>query len=147
MRLEGDYSVENISNGQNNSYTSLYLSQRYNNKEFLGALVVSNIISNLDTTAYAGGYYYLDSAYFFVNLGITPQAKNVASAIFELETGFDANQNLTLTGYYRFQNYNDGQVNTYAPGFNYYFGQFDWTVCRFYLLNSTQLSVNNSWYD
>lgn len=147
LRVELDQTSENISNGVNNTYSSVSLSQTTNETTLIGNYTASNIGGKSDATVYLGVYRNVNAQlYVYLNAGFSPAARAVPGLMLEGELGRNVTEALTLVGYARAQDYAGYSIYTFSPGLDYYFAPPAWLAGRYYYSLSSNMTSTNSWY-
>lgn len=128
-----DLTKENLSNDQHYTTINVYTSSRIENNVILGNFQSYQKNGAIDSTFSIGGYYNgIDRLYIFSLLSFTPNSVNVSKDSLEFEAGYNLVKPLILVFNYKYQEFSQDTVNTYTPGFDYYFSFPAWMIFRFY---------------
>lgn len=138
LKIEYDQTKENLSTGQYNYLSTLYLIDKKEKATLIYSLEKYDRYEEQDALFSIGGYYnWNKKIYTYLRTAYNADPRLVPGTILEGEFGYTIFKPLILVGNYRFQSYPERAIDVYSLGFDYYFNFPAWLLARHMIIHSS----------
>ncbi len=142
-----DFTKENLSTGQTNALTGLYLKNKLGQTTIIGNFEVSDRSNARDIIGSLGAYHNLtDTLYAYLNVSLSPTQLIAPSTALETELAWGLLSPFVFVANYRLRHYpNSPNINIYSPGIDWYLPFSTWLAARYYAAYTAEGVSASSW--